>query len=1139
MPLVRTILLLLVVIPLCRAVSHAQQIINDYTRVVSVETVNCRSRVTVDSLASFGAGDRVLIIQTLGCTSATSYDVSNVGVCEFASVSAITGLTFELAFPLENTYSNCGAIQLVRVPEFTNFTVTMPITGRPWDGRVGGIVVVDVRGTLTLRAGISADTLGFRGGQRRQGGGDCSVTIDDDVAGSALSASKGETFVRPLPNMVTGGRALFTGGGGGRGHNSGGGGGGNGGTGGRGGSQWQGCGSYFDNGGRPGTNSVILQNGRPTLRFGGGGGAGHMNNNNGTSGARGGGLVIVRCDTIIGNQNVISANGGTPISVGGNDGAGGGGAGGTVHIETRASVGPVGIVARGGAGGSINNGGLHGPGGGGGGGSLSISQATTPTSLTFDLAGGVNGRNVAFGDPRNSDYLAESGLAGSIAYRSVIAENLTPPPPIQVEAIPDCTLCFNDSVVLDCAITGLFDSVTWTDSRGRVIARSARAGLRARATETFVVRAVGPTGCWDTDTVTVTVREPWDLSIDRLDLGVLRCANVIDTVVTLRSRTSRVAPITRWSASDSLLVQIVSAPDSIAVRDSARVRIRISPGDTQGGQSATITAVVSPCDSVIVGRIDWRRIDRVIDLRPDTVIMPLVETCTSRSTQLDVSLAFDGADVIVEQILSDDVVSALRRTPFNVSNGDSKPLTIAWAPTRAKTTGRLGFIVRDSACLDTLWMTVTGAVKAPFLVAPAQVQADTIVLCRDSVLLVRIPVTADTTTPWVIDSVSSTGPGTVINARGDTLRGTDTIFVRLQPGFVGNYEVVTQMRLVPCDTVVTIRIIGTATDVAMQATPLIRYTERYIGRRQILQTTFLNTGTTPATIGVGSVPSAPFRILRIEPPPPVRVLPGQSIIVDVEYLQTYGSYADSVVFNVVDPCPLRLVTQLRGDGAALTRVRIPDVTVATGQTVPVPVLLEGRPDIAPEVLDSFSVQFAWKSSEASAAAGEAIATSWRVERTGDSSLITIIGKWNGTDTLAVVPFLSLLSVSDVTGLNFDRSRGFAWTGQQSDVEYDDGSLTMDDICAGRRLRNVAVRNSPRPTVRPLPVEDVMHVSFPSHLTNDAFIVSISDVHGRLLYSNPHTGSADLSIDVSHLASGQYFVRIFSNTSSYSTPVIVR
>ncbi|MBU3698678.1 MAG: T9SS type A sorting domain-containing protein [Candidatus Kapabacteria bacterium] len=1134
----RNILAVIVLALASLASGSAQQIVNDYTRVVSLETINCRSRVTVDSLASFAVGDRVLIIQTLGCTSTTSYDVSNVGICEFSTIASVAGRTFELAFPLVNTYSICGAIQLVRVPEFTNHTVTTTITGRPWDGRVGGIVVVDVRGTLTLRAGIRADTLGFRGGQRWQGGGDCSVTIDDDVTGSSLSAAKGETFVRPLPNMVAGGRALYSGGGGGRGHNSGGGGGGNGGIGGRGGSQWQGCGSYFDNGGRPGASAAILLNGRPTLRFGGGGGAGHMNNNNGTSGARGGGLVIVRCDTIIGNQNVISALGGAPPLVGSNDGAGGGGAGGTVHIELKAAIGPLGVVARGGAGGSINTGGLHGPGGGGGGGSLSISQPATPGSLTFDLAGGVNGRNAAFADPRSSDYLAESGQAGSVAYRSVIAENLTPPPPILVEAIPDYTLCFNDSLVLDCSVTGEADSITWTDSRGRIVGRTTRIGLRARATDTFVVRVVGPTGCWDTDTVTVSVREPWNVSFDRLDLGVLRCAVPIDTFIVLRNRMPRVAPITLWTVSDSTLVRILTPVDSVAALDSVRVRVRISPGESQGSRSATITAVVSPCDSAFVGRIDWQRTDRVIDLKPDTVIMPTVETCTSRSTQLDVSLVIDGADVVVENVLSDDFVSIAQNTPFTTLNGRATPVTIIWTPTRSTTSGRLGFVIRDSACLDTLWMTVTGKVKAPFLVAPALVQADTVVLCRDSVLLVRIPVTADTATPWVVDSITCTGPGTVLNPRGDTLRGTDTILVQVQPGFVGNYEVVAQIRLVPCDTVVTIRIRGTAIDVAMQATPLIRYTERYIGRRQILQATFLNTGTTPATIGVVSVPSAPFRILRFEPPPPLRLLPGQSIVVDVEYLQTYGSFADSIVLDVVDPCPLRLVTQLRGIGTAVTRVRIPDVSVATGQTVSVPVLLEGRPDIAPEILDSFAVQFAWNASEASASAGESDATAWRVDRAGDSSLITIIGKWNGTDTLAVVPFLSLLSVSDATGLNFDRSRGFAWTDQQSDIEYDDGSLTMDDICAGRRLRNVAVRNTPRPSVRPLPVDDVLHVVFPAHLAGNSFDITITDAQGRLLHSSKHTG-ADVSVDVSHLASGQYFVRISSDTSIYSTPIIVR
>ena len=350
------------------------------------------------------------------------------------------------------------------------------------------------------------------------------------------------------------------------------------------------------------------------------------------------------------------------------------------------------------------------------------------------------------------------------------------------------------------------------------------------------------------------------------------------------------------------------------------------------------------------------------------------------------------------------------------------------------------------------------------------------------------------------------------------------------------------MRLLPCDTVVTLRVQGTAIDAAMQVTPRIDFTERFIGRRQVLQASYTNSGTSPVTIRVASVPSAPFRILRIEPPPPVQLPPGERIVIDAEYLQTYGSWADSIVLERIDPCPTLLVTQLRGIGSALTRVRIPDVRVGTGQSVSVPVLIDGRPDIDPALLDSFEVRFAWKSTEAFLRDGSAAQSAWRVETIGDSSRVRILGRWGGTDTLAAIPVLSLLSVTESTDLVFDKAEGFRWIGQTSDVQYDDGMMLIDDVCAGRTLRNVAIGSS-RPVIQPVPVRDVMHVLLPGSVDGMVTVV-FSDMLGRtvLLHSAMVIKSADihqLSVDVNGLSGGTYIVHIETSAGSADIPAIVR
>lgn len=1147
MDFIRTILAALFIAGVACCPLSAQVVLNDYARVVDLTVVNCRATITLDSTASFSAADPVFIIQTIGCTSQANYDVAAVGRCEFNTIRAVSGRTIELAYPLVNAYDTCGIIQLIRVPTVANTTISQPITGQAWDGRVGGVIVIDVRGTLTIGADITADGLGFRGGITWPGGGDCSVLVDDDVAGSRVAAAKGETYVSPLPSMVAGGRALFTGGGGGRGHNSGGGGGGNGGSGGRGGSQWQGCGSYFDNGGRPGDSaavqSAVQADGLPTPRMGGGGGAGHMNNNSGTPGAHGGGIVVIRCDTLVGSQGTISANGLAPDRVGGNDGAGGGGAGGTIHIEAQAVIGTIRLSARGGAGGNMNNGGLHGPGGGGGGGVVACSPQALPPTISIDVQGGPNGRNVAIADPQGSNYMAEGGLPGVITRARTIPQETRVPVIPTVRAMADTTVCQNDTLVLDCDVSDDTDSVRWYDPRGRVVGTTPRVELPVVYTDTLFVHAYGAGGCFTMDSVIITVRPPWDIQFDTLDLGTIRCDRTIDTTVIVRNLGRSTASLRSISDSLSVARWVSGLPDSLRGGDSATAQIRVIPDGRQGAGSAVLRVHISPCDTIVTGIVRWFRSDRTITLAPDTVVMPAVEICSAESSSREIDLILTGADVVVEAILTDSVVSASLRPPVIARSGQPLPTVVTWSPTRSRTVGQLGLVVRDSACRDTLWMTVLGAVRAPYLIAPDVVQADTLILCQDSTVVVHIPVIADTATPWIIDSVECVGPGYTASTRGDTLRGVDTVVVVAAPSAVGSYEITLRMRLLPCDTVVTLRIQGTAVDAAIEGTPEIVFTEPVIGREQTLSATYTNRGSTSLRISAASTPTAPFRIVQIQPALPTMLRPGDSITIDLAYQQTFGAWADSIVLECRTPCPIRVVTQLRGTGSAVTRVRIPDVRGSVGQTVDVPILIEGRPTIDPALLDVFDVRFSWKSSEAhllSGTDGQASWTeaSWTMEQTNDSTRIHLQARWDGSDTLVSVPLLLLLSDAESTDLVFDRTQGFVWFGQQSTVEYDDGLLVIDDVCSGRLRRSIRIGTPFQPVVAPLPAGETLIISVPD--AGGAVSVSILNLQGELLLQQECTAAEQnpCTINVLSVPAGRYIARISSTAGSVDVPVII-
>src|SRR5262249_19597319 len=141
---------------------------------------------------------------------------------------------------------------------------------------------------------------------------------------SGEGGQKGEGIASYKMGYEAGRGALANGGGGGNHVNSGGAGGSNYSRGGQGGNQWNGGCSAISIGGIGG-DSLKYDNSINKIYLGGGGGGGHQNDNLGTAGANGGGILIVRADSIAGNNHFILADGFDVLASAGYDGAGGGG----------------------------------------------------------------------------------------------------------------------------------------------------------------------------------------------------------------------------------------------------------------------------------------------------------------------------------------------------------------------------------------------------------------------------------------------------------------------------------------------------------------------------------------------------------------------------------------------------------------------------------------------------------------------------------------------------------------------------------------------------------------------------------------------------------------------------------------------
>lgn len=400
---------------LLHAQTNISGVVNSYYRVV--EIIPAKACVRVSSTAGLIPNKRILLLQMKGATVNTTNNASfgdtlstnEAGFYEAGTICAINGDSVFLFHNLLHTYVPAtGKVQLVLFAEYVSANVVDTVKATPWNNTngTGGVIALFADLSIELNAPIYAGAAGYSGGQYVLSNGTCSNALPPTgyaYNGSNTSpqngAFKGEGIAE-IGSSQSGGRgAPANGGGGGNNHNNSGGGGANLTAGGNGGgnSSTSGCTVTIR-----GLGGKALQNWNgEKIYMGGGGGAGQGNNGLLTEGGgHGGGIIFIWASSIIGNNQIISANG----KAGGNslsDGAGGGGAGGTIIMAVNSYSGSLTIEAKGGKGGDSDDGGnigrCFGGGGGGSGGAVYFSGAVpaVTTAVTGGAAGLETGRDAS------------------------------------------------------------------------------------------------------------------------------------------------------------------------------------------------------------------------------------------------------------------------------------------------------------------------------------------------------------------------------------------------------------------------------------------------------------------------------------------------------------------------------------------------------------------------------------------------------------------------------------------------------------------------------------------------------------------------------------------------------------------------
>ncbi|MBK9248557.1 MAG: T9SS type A sorting domain-containing protein [Ignavibacteria bacterium] len=537
-------------------------VINSYAKVTAIDY--CTKTINVVSSAGFSIGDRAIIIQmqgaTIDTTNSTNFGtitaIGEAGNFEFVTIESVTPTSIRLRYLLVQNYNPTGAVQLVKVPRYiTAWVQGAPLTAPAWNGSTGGVLAFEASAAVDILSSIDVSGKGFRGGNTNpvsRGENDIYDYVSDITENHA--GGKGEGIVLPFARQTAGRGAQANGGGGGNAHNSGGGGGGNGSSGGMGGAQYR-SGASVLNGG-VGGKSLEYIGGNPKIFMGGGGGGGHQNNNAATNGTAGGGIVIIKAGVLVGRGNTIFANGLEHITASRNDGAGGGGAGGSVVLDIERMASPVRIEAHGSRGGNNNNSDIHASGGGGSGGIIGVKNQNLLDSIIADLQGGNSGINIQFNDP----WGAESGLPGKSRIGLTIPEGNVDP--VVVQSSKDTTICLGGVAVIGRTAVGGRKpyKYSWSPSLGLDNSTSERPKASPSVSTFYTVTVTDSTGCTSQAQMWVNVYPTQNISAS------------IDTAVCMGSSVQLQATgqgIFSWSPrnglSDSTIPNPIASPTQTTV----------------------------------------------------------------------------------------------------------------------------------------------------------------------------------------------------------------------------------------------------------------------------------------------------------------------------------------------------------------------------------------------------------------------------------------------------------------------------------------------------------------------------------------------------------------------------------------------
>ena len=138
-------------------------VVNTYLAVMApssagASTLTVAATYRPGSTSTIAPGDLIMVIQMTG-TGAGLYEYAMATSAPSGGVMGVTGVGF--LGGLLNAYGADGVVQVVRVPSYGDASVRAGLAPLPFDGSTGGILAMDITGSLALDAPIDASGTGL------------------------------------------------------------------------------------------------------------------------------------------------------------------------------------------------------------------------------------------------------------------------------------------------------------------------------------------------------------------------------------------------------------------------------------------------------------------------------------------------------------------------------------------------------------------------------------------------------------------------------------------------------------------------------------------------------------------------------------------------------------------------------------------------------------------------------------------------------------------------------------------------------------------------------------------------------------------------------------------------------------------